>query len=75
MIAFELFFPIQAMSDFHVLLYIATMDALPMLPHMDDLLESILTKNTELIIRWRQSEHWATVEQLIDASEHTSHMK
>lgn len=63
------------MSDFHVLLYIATMDALPMMPHMDELLDAIHNKDTELAARWRQSGHWATVEQLIAASEHDTHMR
>ncbi|XP_077294735.1 nuclear protein localization 4 isoform X2 [Arctopsyche grandis] len=65
---------LEAMSDFHVLIYIATMDALPMLPHMDELLEAIRTRDSALAARWRQSGHWATVEQLIAASEHDTNM-
>ncbi|XP_044759082.1 nuclear protein localization protein 4 homolog isoform X2 [Coccinella septempunctata] len=57
-----------AISDFHLLLYIATMDMLPMQDYMGPLLEAIRTKNVELANEWSRSEQWATVEQLIAAS-------
>ncbi|KAL3274285.1 hypothetical protein HHI36_015690 [Cryptolaemus montrouzieri] len=57
-----------AITDFHLLLYISTMDMLPMRDYMGPLLEAIRTKNLELAEEWSRSEHWATVEQLIAAS-------
>ncbi|RZF33940.1 hypothetical protein LSTR_LSTR006322 [Laodelphax striatellus] len=59
---------LTAASDFHFLLYIATMDMLPMKEHMDRLLEAVRNKDDELALEWSHSEHWATVEQLIAAS-------
>ncbi|XP_022916335.1 nuclear protein localization protein 4 homolog isoform X2 [Onthophagus taurus] len=59
---------VVAITDFHLLLYIATMDMLPMREYMGPLLEAIRTKNNEGASEWSRSEHWATVEQLIVAS-------
>ncbi|XP_076366406.1 nuclear protein localization 4 [Tachypleus tridentatus] len=58
---------LEAMSDFHVLVYIATMDTLPLKDALDPLLEAIRAKNHELASHWSRSEQWATVEQLIAA--------
>ncbi|XP_014606395.1 PREDICTED: nuclear protein localization protein 4 homolog isoform X1 [Polistes canadensis] len=58
----------EAISDFHLLLFITTMDMLPMKDHMGPLLEAVRTKNKQMAIEWSRSEHWATVEQLISAS-------
>ncbi|CAL1686966.1 unnamed protein product [Lasius platythorax] len=59
---------LEATSDFHLLLFIATMDMYPMKDHMLPLLEAIRNKNKEKALEWAQSEHWATVEQLISAT-------
>lgn len=59
---------LTAISDFHLLVYIATMDMLPMKDYMDPLLFAITTQNSEQALEWSHSEHWATVEQLIAAS-------
>lgn len=59
---------LKAASDFHFLLYIATMDMLPMKEYMGPLLEAVKTQNAEQAQDWANSEHWATVEQLIAAS-------
>ncbi|XP_013793537.2 nuclear protein localization protein 4 homolog [Limulus polyphemus] len=58
---------LETMSDFHVLVYIATMDTLPLKDALDPLLEAIRAKNRELASHWSRSEQWATVEQLIAA--------
>ncbi|XP_015125165.1 nuclear protein localization protein 4 homolog isoform X1 [Diachasma alloeum] len=58
----------EAISDFHLLLFIATMDMLPMMEHMPELLEAIRTNDREKAAEWAKSEHWATVEQLISAT-------
>ncbi|XP_067006587.1 nuclear protein localization protein 4 homolog [Anabrus simplex] len=59
---------LQAVSDFHFLLYISTMDMLPMREFMGPLLEAVRSHNAEQAQDWSRSEHWATVEQLIAAS-------
>lgn len=59
---------LTAMNDFHLLLYIATMDMLPMKDYMGPLLEALRNKDSDAATEWSRSEHWATVEQLIAAS-------
>ncbi|XP_012271520.1 nuclear protein localization protein 4 homolog isoform X2 [Orussus abietinus] len=59
---------LEAMSDFHLLLFVALMDMLPMKDHMGPLLEAIRTNDRQKAIDWAHSEHWATVEQLISAT-------
>lgn len=56
---------LEAVSDFHLLIFIATMDMFPMKEHMMPLLEAIRNKDREKAIGWSHMEHWATVEQLI----------
>ena len=56
---------LEATSDFHLLLFIATMDMLPMKDHMMPLLDAVRNKDRQKAIEWARSEHWATVEQLI----------
>lgn len=59
---------LSAVSDFHLLLYIATMEMLPMLEYMGPLFEAIKNKDADAAMEWSRSEHWATVEQLIAAT-------
>lgn len=59
---------LEAMSDFHLLIYIAHMETLPMRQAMDSLLEAIRNKDRQAANKWRQSEDWLTLEQLIEAS-------
>lgn len=58
---------LEAMSDFHLLIYIATMDTLPLKDAMDPLLAAIKSNNKKLAEEWARSDQWATVEQLIMA--------
>lgn len=57
-----------AMSDFHLLIYIAVMDMLPMQEYMAPLLEAVKNKDANAALEWSRSEHWSTIEQLIAAS-------
>ncbi|KAH0945073.1 hypothetical protein HN011_004164 [Eciton burchellii] len=59
---------LEATSDFHLLLFIATMDMYPMKDHMLPLLEAIRGKDKQKALEWARSEHWATVEELISAT-------
>ncbi|KYN09472.1 Nuclear protein localization protein 4 like protein [Trachymyrmex cornetzi] len=63
---------LEATSDFHLLLFIATMDMYPMKDHMLPLLEAIRNKDKQKALEWAQSEHWATVEQLISVTSTSS---
>ncbi|KAG8231754.1 hypothetical protein J437_LFUL012033 [Ladona fulva] len=62
---------LKAVSDFHFLLYISIMEMLPLKEYIGPLLESVKSKDEEKARDWAQSEHWATVEQLIAASSHS----
>lgn len=57
-----------AINDFHLLLYIATMEMLPMKEYMGPLLNALRNKDAAAAEEWSRSEHWATIEQLIAAS-------
>ncbi|ROT83430.1 putative nuclear protein localization protein 4-like isoform X2 [Penaeus vannamei] len=59
---------LEAVSDFHVLIFIATMDMLPLREYIGPLLEAVKKRDRAQALEWKQSEHWATVEQLVMAS-------
>ncbi|CAG0887577.1 unnamed protein product [Darwinula stevensoni] len=59
---------VDALVDFHVLIFIATMDTLPMKDHMALLLEGIRKGDIGQVQEWAQSDQWQTVIQLIQAS-------
>ncbi|XP_063240534.1 LOW QUALITY PROTEIN: nuclear protein localization protein 4 homolog [Bacillus rossius redtenbacheri] len=59
---------LDAISDFHLLLYIACMEIMPMKDYLGPVLEAVRTRNAEAALDWSQSEHWGTVQQLISAS-------
>ncbi|XP_011497718.1 PREDICTED: nuclear protein localization protein 4 homolog isoform X2 [Ceratosolen solmsi marchali] len=59
---------LEAVSDFHLLIYIAFMDMLPLKNFMGPLLEAIRTNDRQKAAEWARSEHWATVEELISAT-------
>lgn len=56
---------IEAASDLHFLLYIATMDMFPLMETMGPLLEAIRTKDAALAEQWALSDQWCTVTQLL----------
>uniref|UniRef100_T1IW71 Nuclear protein localization protein 4 homolog n=1 Tax=Strigamia maritima TaxID=126957 RepID=T1IW71_STRMM len=58
---------LDAASDFHFLIYIATMDSLPLKDYMGPLLDAIKNKDNGLANVWARSEQWQTVEQLMAA--------
>lgn len=64
--AFDEFY--EAINDFHLLIYIATMDMLPMREYLAPLLEALKNKDRTAANEWSRSEQWATLEQLIAAS-------
>lgn len=58
----------NAINDFHLLLYISTMDMLPMRDSMGPLLDALKNHDKDKAEEWSRSEQWATLEQLIAAS-------
>ncbi|XP_070580659.1 nuclear protein localization protein 4 homolog [Ptychodera flava] len=58
---------LEAMSDFHFLVYVANMDMLPLKDHMNGLLAAVKDSDVGQMQDWTQSEQWATIEQLIAA--------
>lgn len=56
-----------AVSDFHVLLYIATMEMLPMRDHLKPLIKAIRERDQNAAAEWAHSDQWATVSALIAA--------
>lgn len=58
----------QAISDFHLLLYLFRMDMLPMKSAMSPLLNAVRTRDNTLASEWKKQEVWTTLETLITAS-------
>lgn len=59
---------LEAVSDFHLLVFIATMDIMPMREYLKPLLTAVSSRDHNAALDWRKSEQWATVEQLVSAS-------
>ncbi|XP_067620003.1 nuclear protein localization protein 4 homolog isoform X2 [Eurosta solidaginis] len=59
---------LEAVSDFHLLLYLYRMDTVPLRAHMGPLLEAVRTKNSDLAYSFKASEPWKLLESLIHAS-------
>lgn len=59
---------LEAISDFHLLLYLSCMDMLPMKSSMGPLLEAVRTKDYALAMQWKEQDVWSTLETLITAS-------
>ena len=59
---------LEAMSDFHLLIFLASLDILPLRQELKPLLEAIRDKDRTRADIWkRESGHWATLQQLIHA--------
>ena len=59
---------IEAASDFHFLVYIATMNETPLMRNIDPLLEAIRTKDAPLAENWTRSEQWCVVTQAMQGA-------
>ncbi|XP_046916079.2 nuclear protein localization 4 [Dermatophagoides farinae] len=57
----------QAMSDFHLLIYLASMETVPLRDALVDLLKALKSKDASKAIEWSKRENWSTVEQLFKA--------
>ncbi|XP_037944598.1 nuclear protein localization protein 4 homolog isoform X2 [Teleopsis dalmanni] len=59
---------LEAVSDFHLLVYLYKMDVLPIHDHMSDLFDAVRSKNPNLAQTFKQQEVWKLLESLIHAS-------
>lgn len=59
---------LEAISDFHLLVYLYKMDMLPLRQHMGPLLEAVRTKNPNQAAQFKIEEVWKLLESLIQAS-------
>lgn len=59
---------LEAISDFHLLIYLYRMDMLPMKAHMSSLLEAVRTKNSDLANEFKKNNVWKELESLFAAS-------
>lgn len=63
---------LEAMSDFHLLLFLASCDMLPLKATISTLFEAIKAKNEEIALQFKKSEEWATVEMMMAPHENDS---
>lgn len=58
---------LDAVKDFHLLVYLSTMDMISFKKDLDGLLEAIKNNDKQKAIEWSKNENWQTLEQLIEA--------
>ncbi|XP_050407699.1 nuclear protein localization protein 4 homolog [Patella vulgata] len=58
---------LDAMSDFHLLIYLAKTEMLPLREKMGMLLEAVKNKDEDMAHHFMKTEEWATVEQMMSA--------
>jgi len=56
---------LDAVKDFHLLVYLSTMDMISFKNDLDRLLEAIKNNDNQKAIEWSKNENWQTLEQLI----------
>nr|AFK29236.1 CG4673-PB-like protein [Drosophila buzzatii] len=59
---------LEAISDFHLLIYLYKMDMLPLRQHMGPLLEAVRSKNPNKAAEFKTEEVWKLLESLVHAS-------
>ncbi|CAH3036912.1 unnamed protein product [Porites lobata] len=59
---------LTAMSNFHLLVFLATCDMLPLKGHLEELCEAVKNKDSVAARRWSKGEQWSTVIQLMQAA-------
>ncbi|XP_034487130.1 nuclear protein localization protein 4 homolog isoform X1 [Drosophila innubila] len=59
---------LEAISDFHLLIYLYKMDMLPLRQHMGPLLEAVRSKNPNKAADFKSEEVWKLLESLFQAS-------
>lgn len=56
---------LDAVSDFHLLVYLYKMEMLPMKTQMQPLLEAVRTKNKDQAYEFKKNETWTLLESLV----------
>lgn len=56
---------LEAVSDFHLLVYLYKMEMLPMKTQMQPLLEAVRTKNKDQAYDFKKNETWTLLESLV----------
>merc|ERR1712062_113347 len=59
---------LTAVSDIHVLVFLATLDIMPLRDFLGPLYEAIRTKNEAAAREWSYLDHWSNMQALIQAS-------
>lgn len=59
---------LAAMSNFHLLIFLATCDMLPLRNHLTELCEAIRNQDSTAARHWSKGEQWSTVVQLMQAA-------
>lgn len=57
-------FFLDVISDFHLLIYLVTNEVMPLGESISLLLEAVKARKEEIAQTWKNSEQWATIEQL-----------
>ncbi|KAK3797242.1 hypothetical protein RRG08_030467 [Elysia crispata] len=60
---------LEAMSDFHLLMFLASSDMLPLKEKMDILFEAVKIHDEKKALEFKKTEEWATVEEMMLAHE------
>ncbi|CAN0273309.1 unnamed protein product [Lampetra planeri] len=55
---------LETLANFHLLIFLATNDVMPLRDHMDLLLDAVKMNDETLAHHFSESEHWATLDQL-----------
>ncbi|BFZ02807.1 hypothetical protein BsWGS_05846 [Bradybaena similaris] len=63
---------LEAMSDFHLLMFLATSEMLPLKDKMDLLFEAVKSHDEQKAMEFKKTEEWATVEEMISAHDSPS---
>ncbi|KAK2717283.1 hypothetical protein QYM36_007417 [Artemia franciscana] len=56
---------LEAASDFHFLVYITSIDLVPIKENIKHLIDAIKAKDMLQAYHWREEQPWATLEQLL----------
>lgn len=63
---------LDAIKDFHLLIYLSTMDMISFKNELDSLLDAIKNNNNQKAIEWSTNENWKTLEELIKVQKSNS---
>lgn len=59
---------LKRVSDFHLLVYLAELDVVPLRAELPPLLQAVKESDSAAAAAWRAGDAWSTVERLIEAS-------